>query len=159
MVGPNGDDIIEWFKSNGFIKDDPNKNTFYYESTQAFVKFAIKYAKSNKKTKYIVEGIQLFLFIDPTEVKDCAVYIKGTSALISTIRGTKRDSMGNSIKDFIDNMDTFFRRIKDVIGINNFETKINKWRKYFTDLEKKEAVRESKLAAIKENGFAPVDFI
>lgn len=159
MVGPNGDDVIEWFKSNGFIKDDPSKNTFYQDSTQAFIKFAIKYAKSHKNTKYIVEGIQLFLFIEPSEVKDYAVYIKGTSALISTIRGTKRDSMGNSIKDFIDNMDTFFRRIKDVIGINNYETKINKWRKYFTDLEKKEAVRESKLAAIKENGFAPVDFI
>ena len=135
LVGPNNDDVTEWFKENGFIKGDNTKdNTFYEQSTKAFIKFIIKYANAHKNKKYIIEGIQLFLFIDPKEVKDYAVYIKGTSALISTLRGVKRDSMGNSPKDFIDNVDTFLKRMKDSIGVNSFESKINKWRNYYSSL-------------------------
>lgn len=56
-----------------------------------FINYSIKYAKSHKDTKFILEGVWLYLFITPTKIADYAVYIKGTSALVSAYRGYKRN--------------------------------------------------------------------
>ena len=80
-------------------------NCYYFSLYREFITFALKYSKSHKDKKYIIEGVQLyypdddrgFLF-DPSEFDNCAFYIKGTSVLISKIRSAKRDSRYALIK-------------------------------------------------------------
>ena len=94
-----------------------------------FVKFAINFTKSHKNKKYVIEGIWMFMFIEPSLIKDYAVYIKGTSALTSTIRSAKRDKIGPK---------TFINRMLDTIGKDGFEKKIRKYRDYFSNLQKED---------------------
>lgn len=93
--------------------------------TVDFVNFAINYSKSHKNKKYILEGIWIFLYIDPCLLNNFAVYIKGTSALISSIRAVKRDKF---------KYEGFFGRIIKTIGKDGFEKKIKKYRDYFSNL-------------------------
>ena len=137
LRGLTSDDVNKWYNDNGF----KSLTDYVDKASNAFIDYAIRYAKSNKNKKYIIEGIQLFLFINPNKLKDYAVYIKGTSALISTLRGVKRDTLGPT--HIVDNMDMFYRRIKDTIGINGFESKISQYRKYFSNLMKEKEVTEA----------------
>lgn len=114
-----GDLIYSFFKGPGnkyymsFSKDgkkEPGKwdgENYERDLIIDFIKYAISWAKSHKNKKYIIEGVWLFcdddkgkLFFEPSYFKDYAVYIKGTSALVSTIRAAKRDktSIVNSLK-------------------------------------------------------------
>jgi ribosomal protein S18 acetylase RimI-like enzyme len=114
-----------------------------------FIDYALNYAKSHKNKKFILEGIWLYEFIEPSKLKDSAVYIKGTSALISTIRAATRDSKNK----FPDKEDKFarygtwldrFRKsfFNGVTGNNDtifaVERKIKKYRDYFSKLDKVE---------------------
>lgn len=63
-----------------------------------FVHYAMKYAKSHKERKFIIEGIWLYSgsrnssgtiskpYFQPSEFDDYAFYIKGTSMIISKFR-------------------------------------------------------------------------
>lgn len=66
-------------------------NKYTEDLTKAFVNFGIKYSRSHKNTKFILEGVWLYRFIDPNTLKDYAVFIKGTSAVESSKRAIKRD--------------------------------------------------------------------
>lgn len=91
-----------------------------------FVKYSINYSKSHKTKKYVIEGVWLFINIEPSMLKEYAVYIKGTSALISTIRASKRDK--TNIKN------SLYRIIITTTGKDGFEKKIRKYRDYFSNL-------------------------
>lgn len=91
-----------------------------------FVKYSINYSKSHKNKKYVIEGIWLLKNIEPSLIKDYAVYIKGTSALISAIRAAKRDKM--NIRN------SLYRIIISTTGKDEFEKKIRKYRDYFSNL-------------------------
>ena len=57
-----------------------------------FVRFAMEYAKQHADTKYIIDGIWIYLYFDePSVFADYAVFIKGTSFLKSKIRVMKRE--------------------------------------------------------------------
>lgn len=93
-----------------------------------FVKYAIKFCKQHKNKKYVIEGIWLYMFIDPSLLKDYDVYIKGTSSLISTIRAIKRD---NKSKQGIDKIKSAKRTFK----LNMISEKdVQKYRNYFNKL-------------------------
>lgn len=93
-----------------------------------FVKYAIKFCKQHKNKKYVIEGIWLYMFIDPSLLKDYDVYIKGTSSLISTIRVIKRD---NKSKQGIDKIKSAKRTFK----LNMISEKdVQKYRNYFNKL-------------------------
>ena len=102
-----------------------------------FVKYAIKYANSHKNTKFVIEGIWLYFFFKPEELKDYAVYIKGTSRVLSAFRAAKRDS-----KDADTKTKRFMYSIKGTLStlINKYsiegEKLINKYRKYYENLQK-----------------------
>lgn len=102
-----------------------------------FVKYAMKYANSHKNTKFVIEGIWLYFFFKPEELKDYAVYIKGTSRVLSAFRAAKRDS-----KDADSKAKRFLFSIKGTIStINNKysregEKLINKYRNYYGRLKK-----------------------
>lgn len=102
-----------------------------------FVKYAMKYANSHKNTKFVIEGIWLYFFFKPEELKDYAVYIKGTSRVLSAFRAAKRDS-----KDADTKTKRFMYSIKGTLStlINKYsiegERLINTYRNYYENLQK-----------------------
>lgn len=147
-----GDLIYSFFKGPGKkyyftemdVKNKEAKGILNYDESliRDFIKYSKSYSKSHKNTKYVIEGLWLLDFIEPSELKDYAVYIKGTSLVKSTIRAANRNSkyeerMGNN-------------RVKAWIGraskIKNFytcEKDLKKYQRYFSSLIKKESVNES----------------
>ena len=100
-----------------------------------FMDFAYKFAKTHKNKKYAIEGVQLFLYINPEELTDYAVYIKGTSACVSIFRAVKRDyqkykdsTTSEKIKKSIDRVIIKLNNVKET------ERAIEKYRKYFSSL-------------------------
>ena len=93
----------------------------------------------NKNKKYVIEGVWLFMYIDPEKLKDYAVYIKGTSRLISDIRAAKRDSNNDfpDKKDILKRNKAYLRRLKRFFTVDAIldERKITKYRNYFSKLQ------------------------
>lgn len=143
-----GDLIYSFFKGSGkrfkLIKDDDEHNNKVFketgvyerEVTKAFVKHAISYAKSHKNKKYVCDGIWIFMFIKPETLKDCAVYIKGTSSVKSAIRATTRD-IKNDIKDgyevgALNAFKMYIRRMKeDIKYAKENQKELKSFRSYF----------------------------
>lgn len=109
-----------------------------------FINYSIKFAKSYKEKQYVIEGIWLFMFIEPELLKDYAVYIKGTSRLISDLRAAKRDcnndNYDGSKKTKIERTKSYIKRLFRFLTKNSIidERKINKYRQYFKNLMKEE---------------------
>lgn len=105
--------------------------------SNALVDFAIKYAASHKNTKFIVEGVYLFWMVSPEKLKDCAVYIKGTSSIKSAIRAAKRDGgMQDNTKDKVI---VFSKTLaKKFYGMTYNTGNIDRWRRYYQALQDKE---------------------
>ena len=130
-----------------------DQKKFKMQNTIDFVNYAIKYASSHKNEKFIVEGVWLFIYIKPETLKDYAVYIKGTSTLISSYRASKRDAdtvhHAKGIKSAFYIMKDMGHHIGATIR-NDFEQKITNWRKYYTDNMSKEDINESVEIRIQE---------
>lgn len=140
-----GDLIYTFFKDSGkqfryrsqkeWLDDskwDGTGDLYEKQLVQAFVKYAKFYAKSHPKIKIVVEGVQLYGFIKPSELKDYAVYIKGTSMIKSKIRAAKRDSSDskNKVKSFAlqfkDNWKHYLSNEKEINEYRNYFSKLNK---------------------------------
>lgn len=135
-----GEVISSYFKGPGkkyrIKPDEKEKAEEWTDEDEAgairsFISHVMGYAKSHKASKFIVEGVELYWFYKPEELKDYAVYIKGTSALISMIRSARRDcedakGLGKA-KSFIKNM---FRKDRAHAYFQT-ESTIQKWRDYF----------------------------
>ena len=134
-----GDLIYTFFNTVGkkyyFSPEDVNNGTVehykgIYERDVVidFVKYAINFARQHKNKKYIIEGVWLYMFIHPSLIKDYAVYIKGTSSLISAIRAIKRDYKSDQVKNKI-------KSAKCTLSLNMVSEKyVQKYRDYFTKL-------------------------
>lgn len=115
-----------------------------YEATliRAFISYAKNYANSHKNKKIILEGVWIFTFIEPSEIDNYAVYIKGTSMLISKIRAAKRDSKDAETKK---DQNKAFRKMVS----SNWkyyicdERQVNAYRKYFSKKAKDSDFSES----------------
>ena len=103
-----------------------------------FIDYAIKYSKSHKNKKYIIEGVWIFCsdesgksFFEPEYFKDYAFYIKGTSAIKSKYRAAIRDSKDSSNK--FDQIRSFSKNffIKNWKWYKLDEKRINRFRDYF----------------------------
>ena len=141
-----GNLISSFFKGPGksfrLIRDDNNHNDSVFKShknyekeiTQAFVKHAISYCKSHKETKYVCDGIWIFMFINPEQLKDCAVYIKGTSSIKSGYRALKRD-IDEDKRRGMTSLQIFRHEIKrikeDVLYARGNQKELRSFRSYF----------------------------
>ena len=128
------------------------KGNYEDDIVRSFVEFAKTYANSHKNKKFIIEGVWLFHVFNPEELKDYAVYILGTSMIISKIRGAKRDSADakNKItraKAFASN--SLFKNWKWYF-ID--EKKIAKYRDYYKKLTK-EVLNETKRSELPDSSF------
>lgn len=119
----------------------------------SFVDYAIKYAKSHKNTKFVLEGVWIYIFFEPKYFEDYAVYIKGTSALISNLRGARRDS-----KDGKNKLETIKNRVRELLSNLKYrlidEKDVSKFYNYFkSKMDKK--VNESYINEIKAKDLGP----
>lgn len=107
-----------------------------------FVHYAMKYAKSHKNVKYVIEGVWFFStdrngkpWFTPNEFKDYAFYIKGTSIIISKHRAALRDAKNNNKTK----LGTAVSYAKDFIGTDwkwyfVSDKNINIFRSYFSKI-------------------------
>lgn len=134
-----GDLIYSFFKGSGkkyrnktLEQLENNFSNYEKEIITDFIKYSLTYCKLHKNTKYILEGIWLFWMIKPEVLKEYAVYIKGTSALISALRAAKRD-FKESNKPLKYNIKwTMHRIFEDAKNMRAFENNIKKYRNYFS---------------------------
>ena len=145
-----GDLIYSFFNGPGkkywYTKEDVENGTaklytgnYEKDIINDFIDYSISYAKSHKG-KYVLDGIWLYMYVSPEKLKDYAVCIKGTSALISNIRAAKRDAKSEE-KRKIDYAKHFIRRVTNPTSFID-EKDVQKYRDYFSKLMKKD-VKES----------------
>ena len=126
---------------------DDEFRRFYGNLWYDIVYYAMKYAKSHPNKKYVINGVQVFENeFKPEEFKDYAFYIKGTSAIISSIRAAKRDSQDGGSK--LGKARAFAKNISNMTRwkyYNINEKDIQKFRKYFQGLidEQKKSTNEA----------------
>ena len=117
---------------------------YVHKCTKSFCQYIMNYSKG-KSNKYIIDGIQLYGALTPDILpfKEYAVYIKGTSKLVSSYRAAKRNANNDkangdkvSIKDKIN----MFKAQYNDKDENKFFTE---WYNYFKKLDSKEVVEEA----------------
>ena len=112
-----------------------NGDNYDRDLTNDFVDYAIKYAKSNKNKKIILEGIWLYLFVDINKLLSNMIVIKGTSALASSKRALKRDIGYDTAHDDAPNLKQKIKMSKHYIGTNLLsDTIITRFRKFLSDV-------------------------
>ena len=119
----------------------------------SFVDYAIKYAKSHRNTKFVLEGVWIYIFFEPKYFEKYAIYIKGTSALISNLRGARRDSKDGKTK-----LETIKNRVRELLSNLKYrlidEKDVSKFYNYFkSKMDKK--VNESYINEIKAKDLGP----
>ena len=160
--------ISSFFKGAGksfrLIQDDDKHNDSVFnthknyekEITQAFVKHAISYCKSHKETKYVCDGIWIFMFIKPEQLKDCAVYIKGTSSIRSGYRALKRD-IDEDKRNGMTSLQIFkheFKRVKeDILYARENQKELKSFRSYFEKQSTNESVSSTVSKDHKQKGY------
>lgn len=157
-----GDLIYSFFKGLGKkyyytendMKDGVARGISDYskEIIQDFVKYSISYSKSHKSTKFVIEGIWLLDYIEPAQLKNYAVYIKGTSFLKSTIRAANRDSKWDESQG----KNRALSWIKRLAKSRSFFENEKGLKKYYSYFSKLSSVNENtdKLLEFKFNNFS-----
>ena len=108
-------------------------NGYECKITKTFIGYAMEYAARHKDTKFVIEGVWIFQFIEPYKLDNYAVYIKGTSALISKIRAARRDS-GDAKNPFQRALSITRHLLSNVKVYGLDEKKIEEYRSHFKDL-------------------------
>ena len=112
-----------------------------------FVDYAKQYAKSNKNEKIILEGVWFYVpecGFNPKDYEDSAVYIKGTSMVLSHIRQAKRDASDGDTK-----VERSLAFIKQILSLKKWgwfladEKDLKVWRDYYSKLVNQKSVSEA----------------
>lgn len=133
--GPGNKYREAWKNDEEIISKNIN-DTFRKSISKDMVKFAKKYANSHKSQKLILEGVWIYRYIEPSDLEDCAVYIKGTSLKTSTSRAIKRDNSSSdksALKKFGYSVVKSYMAVKDIVTAH-----LNKYYKYFESKYKKQ---------------------
>lgn len=130
----------DWDNDPTWDNKNEYKDAYEISIIKDFIKYTKYYVNSHKNIKFVIEGVWIFHFIEPKEIDNYAVYIKGTSQTISSIRAAKRDSEGdNKFKKSID----FIKQIASPGRTKKYihdEQKVVKFRNYFKDKIKKQKI-------------------
>lgn len=124
-----GDLIYSYFTGPGkqfyvgkewIMKNNPSEAEYEDKLYPGFVHYAMRYAKCHDNKRFVLEGVWLLnnKWFKPSEFDPYAFYIKGTSMIVSKIRGAKRDS---SEKKGFDRAKSFTRQMA------------NNWKWYIRD--------------------------
>lgn len=144
-----GDLIYSFFKGSGkkyyigwnYVIDNRIPGSEYEDKLYPdFVNYCKEYSKSHTNKKFVVEGVWIYKnnenntpLFNPSEFKDYAFYIKGTSSIISNIRATRRDleEENNKFNRFKYSISNFFKKLK---AYSIDEKNINRFRDYFSKI-------------------------
>lgn len=121
---------------------EENKFEGFYEKEliRDFVDYSINYANKHKNKRFVLEGVWIYLFIHPSKLKDSAVYIKGTSRLVSDLRAAKRDSNNEYPDDGLKRFKSYMGRVKNFFTKEAIDSEkaIKQYRDYFRNLINKD---------------------
>lgn len=129
----------QFYKSYKWLVDNKVPEKDYEDKLfPGFVHYAMNYAKTHKDKKFVIEGVWLYndKWFTPSEFKDYAFYIKGTSMIISKLRAAKRDSQDAEKHKRFTAFKNFATKNWKWYVID--EKKVNRFRKYFENLMKVE---------------------
>ena len=123
------DELFQMFEKGIWSKPGQYECEMY----RTFIPYAMKYAKAHRNIKFVLDGIWIYCddWFKPEEFKEYAVYIKGTSMLVSKIRAAKRDKKG--IIKFLSRSWKFYHMS---------EKRLQEFRRYFEKLMKKNEALE-----------------
>lgn len=136
------------------------EEVYEHDLINDFIAYTIKYAKSHKDKKFVIEGVWLYGFAYKEQLTDYAVYIKGTSVLTSTLRAAKRDASNE--KNILDRPKTFIHRFMklfdksgSILSAKESEKAIQQWRNYFSSLPVSEATitEATPMKSVLDDGF------
>lgn len=96
-------------KYNEYLQhyDEPNAFSRYKEAIWDAFDYAMNWIVKDRSQLWIVEGIQIFDFFYPENIKGEPLIIKGTSTIMSAIRASKRDNMRP-----VEILDQIWKRVK-----------------------------------------------
>lgn len=130
-----------------------NSDDFRKIISKDMITFCKSYASKNKRKKLIMEGVWIYRYLEPKDIEQYAVYIKGTSLLTSTKRAIKRDLSNSRNKDVsslgkaLYVVGKSFKASKDIL-LGHLE----KFQKYFGEKYKKQLEENEKIDPIKQIG-------
>ncbi len=141
MIG-NEDGLYEFVNKKKLKFKDKSKSGV--ELYREYIKFLINYCKKQKDKKFIIEGLQIYEVYKEgdTFITSCPMIIKGTSGLVSAIRGAKRND-GSFLKEL---GPLIMWALKDDKKINNLKKSLNEFvsNKVIKDFESKKDMNLSK---------------
>lgn len=121
---PRGDELRKRMES----KDDTHISI--WDVQHEFIDYTIKFAASHKNMKFILEGVWTLEEFKPEELKNYAVFIKGTSSVKSTFRaGFREFKNGKNLKEKVTGGVNQFINSADFAKVLNKNLKL--YRKYF----------------------------
>lgn len=88
----NEDVLIDFVNKKKLDQVKPSHDK-YLQLYREYIKFIINWCKRQKDKKFIIEGLQIYETYEKGDsyITSCPIIIKGTSTLISSIRGAKRN--------------------------------------------------------------------
>lgn len=88
----NEDALIDFVNKKKLDQVKPSHDK-YLQLYREYIKFIINWCKRQKDKKFIIEGLQIYETYEKGDsyITSCPIIIKGTSTLISSIRGAKRN--------------------------------------------------------------------
>lgn len=135
----------KWYMGFNDVKKLSEKDPYEDQIFIDFINYAIAYSKSHKNKKYILEGVWVYKYMKPEQLKDFAVYVKGTSMLISKIRAAKRDSRDGETK--FERAKAFTKGIFRNLKFYFIDEKqVQKFREYYSKLISSSSVKEDNAA-------------
>ena len=100
----NEDALVDFINKKKLDQIKPSRDK-YLQLYREYIKFIINWCKKRKDVKFVIEGLQIYETYEngDSHITSCPIIIKGTSALISSIRGAKRNVDGlNFLGEFKD---------------------------------------------------------
>lgn len=111
----------------------PYKETYEYNVIHDFVKFTLAFAeKKHPDEHFIIEGLWIFLFMEPKDIEKYSVIIKGTSFFTSYFRAFRRDWKNEETKKGLSKIKWQIKRLPWLAHDINWEKILEKFRKYFS---------------------------
>lgn len=99
----NGEPALVDFINKKKLEESVPKKSDYMKLYEEYLQFLVNWCKKRKPDKYIIEGLQIYEIFDEKSpqsfITSNPFIIKGTSALVSAIRGAKRND-GHFLKEF-----------------------------------------------------------
>lgn len=110
-----------------------NLYQFWVDCLAWFLRFAMRYASFHRDRRFIVEGVHILDFL-PSEFREYAVFVKGTSLISSKMRQTYRDRLRKANAGIAQNGSFTEDLLHEWEYFESDERKLAKFREYFSGL-------------------------